>query len=255
MHADRTWVRLSALVAHEALLLSRQPGPLIVYTVLPLLLMVVLQPMLGAVAETSGGFIGSGASQATAGMAVMFSLFALKTVGASLLDERTWHTWDRLQSSPAAFWEILAGKALPLLGALVLQQTILFAFAFTALGLQPPQSWWPLVAAIITWSICVLLLGTTASIIIRSPAQLSAVGDIIAMLASIVGGALVPAALLPEWLRGISPLLPSFWALRGYQLALAGASVSTLAQPLMVLAVVGPIAAVLALMLGRRQAS
>jgi len=252
MRPDRASARLTALVAHQAVLLSRQPGPLIVYTVLPLLLMLVLQPMLGVVAVSSGASNGSGTIQAAAGMAVMFSLFALKTVGASLLDERTWRTWDRLQSSPAPHWELLAGKALPLLGVLVLQQCILFAFAFTALGLRAPESWWPLIVAIVVWSSCVLLLGSTASSLIRSPAQLSAMGDIVAMLASIVGGALVPAALLPEWLRGFTPLLPSFWALRGYQLALSGASLSTLALPLVVLAVIGPLAAVLGLVFSRR---
>jgi ABC-2 type transport system permease protein len=95
--------RLRTLTFHQVLLLWRQPGPLIVYTVLPLLLMLVLQPLFGLVAASHGVPSASGTSQAAAGMAVMFSPFTLETVGASLLEERTWHTWDRLRNTPRRF--------------------------------------------------------------------------------------------------------------------------------------------------------
>jgi ABC-2 type transport system permease protein len=246
--------RLRALTFHQVLLLRRQPGPLIVYTVLPLLLMLVLQPLLGLVAASEGAPSTSGTSQAAAGMAVMFSLFTLKTVGASLLEERTWHTWDRLHSTPAAFWEILLGKAVPLFGALLVQQTVLFSFAVVVLGLYPRDAWWPLGIVIVAWSTCVLLLGTAASTLIRSPAQLSAIGDIVAMLASILGGALVPATLLPEWLRALSPLVPSYWALRSYQAALTSPNLSSLIEPLTVLGLYGAVGVGLSVVVGRRQA-
>jgi hypothetical protein len=48
-----------------------------------------------------------------------------------------------------------------------------------------------------------LIVGTASSTLARSPAQLSAGGDMFAMLTTILGGALVPVLLLPIW-SGIS---------------------------------------------------
>jgi len=76
-------------------------------------------------------------------MAVMFSLFALKIGAAHLLNERTWHTWDRLRASPAGFGEILAGKALPIFVAVLAQQAVLFGVSAAAFGLHPTAGWPP----------------------------------------------------------------------------------------------------------------
>ena len=114
----------------------------------------------------------------------MFSLFALKVGAAQLLNERTWRTWDRLRTSPAGFGEILAGKSLPILVAIAAQQAILFGFAAVAFGLHPRAGWWALAACAVSWSACVLVLGLGASTLARSPAQLSAAGDVFALIGS-----------------------------------------------------------------------
>ena len=124
--------RVAALMRHEAVLLSRSPGPLIGYTVMPLLLMTVLRPMLEGIAQVGPTSDLNGTAQAASGMAVMFSLFALKVVGAGILQERTWHTWDRLRASPARPGEVLLGKAVPTLGVLIVQQTVILGFAAAA---------------------------------------------------------------------------------------------------------------------------
>ena len=208
--------RIATLMAHEGLLLRRAPGPLIGYTIMPLLLMVVLQPTLEWLSRVSASDAG-GTGQAAAGMAVMFSLFALKLVGADVLQERTWHTWDRLRASPARLGDVLIGKAVPLLGVLVAHQFVIFGFAVAVFGLRPAGSWWAVVPVVVVWSSCVLVLGAAAATFVRSPAQLSAAGDIAAILTSILGGALVPIALLPSWLRAVAPISPGYWAMRCYR--------------------------------------
>jgi len=220
--------RVAALVRHEAILLARSPGPLLGYTVMPLLLMTVLRPMLDLLSGVDGTPELHGTAQAAAGMAVMFSLFALKVVGAGFLQERTWHTWDRLCASPARGGEVLLGKAAPMLGVLIVQQAIIIGFAMAAFGLRPATTWWMLALAVVAWSGCVLVLGTAAATLVRSPAQLSAAGDIAAVLTSILGGALVPAALLPSWLRYLGPVSPGYWAMRCYRAALTEPSASSM---------------------------
>ena len=208
--------RIAALMAHQGTLLLRAPGPLIGYTVMPLLLMTVLQPTFERLARVSPSEVG-GTSQAAAGMAVMFALFALKLVGADVLQERTWHTWDRLRASPARIGEVLVAKTVPLLGVLTLHQGIIIGFAMVVFGLRPSAPWWAVPLVVVAWSSCVLALGAAAATLVRTPAQLSAAGDIAAIVTSTLGGALVPIALLPGWLRVLAPLSPGYWAMRCYR--------------------------------------
>ncbi len=220
--------RIAALVRHETILLARAPGPLIGYTVMPVLLMTVLRPMLERLAALGSTTGMGGTAQAAAGMAVMFSLFALKVVGAGFLQERTWHTWDRLRASPARASEILVGKAVPMVIVLLVHQAIIIGFAMAVFGLRPAATWWPLVLVAVAWTGCVLILGTAAATLVQSPAQLSVAGDIAAVLTSILGGALVPAELLPGWIRAVGPLSPGYWAMRSYRAALVDSGASSL---------------------------
>jgi ABC-2 type transport system permease protein len=244
-------VRLGAEIRHQSVLLARDPGPLIGYTVMPLLLIAVLRPLYAALHHGPAGRGLTGIDQAAAGMAVMFSLFALKIVGASLLNERSWGTWDRLRCSPARPWEILLGKALPMYVALLAQQAVLFAFAALFLQLRPEHGWWELLACVPVWSACVLLLGTAASTLARSPAQLSAAGDVVAIVTTILAGALVPSGLLPGWIRTVGVASPGYWAIHGYHAALVGSGDAVL-RALAMIGVFGVLGVVLSWAITRR---
>jgi ABC-2 type transport system permease protein len=235
--------RVAAVARHQTVLLARDPGPMIGYTVMGLLLMTATRALYAAVAPLVPG-AGSGIDQAAAGMAVMFSLFALKVGAAHLLNERTWRTRDRLRASPAGSGEVLAGKALPVLAVVIAQQAALFGVAAALFGLHPTAGWPALAGCAVAWSACVLLLGFGASTLARSPAQLSTAGDIFALLTTVIGGALVPASLLPGPLRAIAPASPGYWALAAYHAALAG-STAQLGRPLEMLGVFGAIGAAL----------
>ena len=231
--------RITTVARHQAVLLARDPGPMIGYTVMGLLLMTATRSLYAVVAPLVPA-AGSGIDQAAAGMAVMFSLFALKVGAAHLLNERTWRTRDRLRASPAGFGEVLAGKALPVLAALIVQQAVLFGVAAALFGLHPRAGWPALAGCAVAWSVCVLLLGFGASALARSPAQLSTAGDIFALLTTVIGGALAPAALLPGPLRAIAPVSPGYWALAAYHAALAGGT-AQLGRPLEMLGVFGAV--------------
>jgi ABC-2 type transport system permease protein len=228
--------RLVAVVRHQSALLYADPGPLIAFMVIPLVLVSVIRPMMTLISQLDPSRLINGTAQATAGMAVMFSLFVLKLVGASLLEERvSWHTWGRLRSSPAGLGEILIGKALPMLGFLLVQQAVLFGFSVLVFGLRPALPVWALASAATAWSLCILSLGTAASTLARTPAQLSAVGDILAVTTTILGGALVPPSMLPAWVRDIGPFTPGYWAMEAYRAALDGGSTDELVLPLLML--------------------
>jgi ABC-2 type transport system permease protein len=248
----RPGIRLAAEIRHQAVLIARDPGPMIGYLLMGLLLITVTRPLYAALGRLAPASAGAGIDQAAAGMAVMFSLFALKVGAAHLLNERTWHTWDRLLASPASFAEILTGKAVPVFLAIAAQQALLFWFAAGVFGLRPQAGWWALAVCALAWSACVLLLGFGAATLARSPAQLSAAGDVFALLTTVLGGAIVPVTLLPGWLRDIAPASPGYWALGAYRAALTGTP-DQLGRPPLVLGVFALGGAGLAGLIGARQ--
>ena len=141
------------------------------------------------------------------------------------------------------------GKTVPIFAAIVTQQAILFGFSAVAFGLKPRAGWWALAVCAVAWSACVLLLGVGASTPARSPAQLSAAGDIFALLTTVLAGSLVPVVLLPGWLRHLAPASPGYWALDAYRNALI-ASPAQLVRPLMMLGVFAAIGTGISALIG-----
>lgn len=213
--------RFGTLLRHNVLLRLRDPGHLISYLVMPMILMPAFKPLFAA-------SVADGPTQAVLGLLVMFSVLSLSIVGTSMLSERTWHTWDRLRVTPLTPAELLAGKALPVFGILVVQQTVLLLFGRYAVGMPAPSSTWLLALAVFVWCATLLTIGTAAATLVRSHGELSAVCDVGSLAVSGLGGALVPIAMLPGWLHAIAPISPGYWAMAMLRGAVTGDSGTTL---------------------------
>ncbi|MEV5532547.1 ABC transporter permease [Streptomyces prunicolor] len=212
--AHRTWV----MTRHTLVLLVRDPGTPLAYTVMSLLLLTVLHPVYDRLA-TPGT---PGIVQAAPGIAVMFTLLALDVAGQLLLSERTWHTWDRLRSGPASPSTILAGKALPLVTLFLAQQTVLFLFAATAFGFPLTAGTWRVPLLTLLWAACVTSCGLALGVHARTQGQLAATSDIGALTITCLSGCLVPLTVLPHWVSTVAPATPGYWALHGFQAAVTG---------------------------------
>jgi ABC-2 type transport system permease protein len=108
--------RTGAIVRHNTILLLREPGPLASRLILPLAFLALLHPLYQ---DAQGQ--AAGASQAVIATLVTFSLLGLSIVGGSILTERIWRTWGRLRMTAVRPAELLAGKAVPVLAALLAQ--------------------------------------------------------------------------------------------------------------------------------------
>ncbi|MFJ4631778.1 ABC transporter permease [Streptomyces sp. NPDC088847] len=212
--ARRTWV----MTRHTLVLLVRDPGTPLAYTVMSLVLLSVLHPVYDRLA-TPGT---SGIVQAAPGIAVMFTLLALDVAGQLLLSERTWRTWDRLRSGPASPSTILAGKALPLIALFLTQQAVLFLFATALLGFPLGAGTWRLPVMALLWATCVTACGLALGVHARSQGQLAAASDIGALTITCLSGCLVPLTVLPHWVSTVAPATPGYWALHGFQAAVTG---------------------------------
>ncbi|MBK3577674.1 ABC transporter permease [Streptomyces sp. MBT65] len=212
--ARHTWV----MTRHTLVLLVRDPGTPLAYTVMALVLLTVLHPVYDRLA-TPGT---PGIVQAAPGIAVMFTLLALDVAGQLLLSERTWHTWDRLRSGPAAPSAILAGKSLPLIALFLTQQSMLFLFATAAFGFPLTAGTWRLPLLALLWALCVTSCGLALGVHARSQGQLAAASDIGALTITCLSGCLVPLTVLPHWVSTVAPATPGYWALHGFQAAVTG---------------------------------
>lgn len=230
--------RTGILTWHNVVLRVRDPGQLISYIAIPMVLMLVLQPLYVSA-------IDSGELQAVTGPLVMFSVFALAIVGNSILVEREWRTWDQLRASRAARTELMLGKTVPIVVMLVVQQTVLLLFGSLVTGLALPATAIYLVVAIIIWAVTLLLIGTALATLVRSRGDLGMVTDLGAIAVSALGGALVPVSLMPGWAQAIAPFSPGYWAVRMMQAAVAGDAAGTL-RPAMVCLAIGLAAGVVA---------
>ncbi|MEU6378803.1 ABC transporter permease [Streptomyces sp. NPDC046909] len=208
--------RIGVLVRHNALLMLREPGPLLSRMILPLVFLTLLRPLYLAAQGPVAG-----TEQAVLGTLVTFSLLALSISGNAILTERLGRTWDRLRGTPLRPAELLAGKAIPVFAALLAQQLLIIGFGVGVFGL-PLAHPFLLLAVLLTWTATLLALGTLIGVLVRSMGELSAAFDIGGMLLSSLGGALVPLSVLPAWVAAVAPASPGYWAVHGLHAALDG---------------------------------
>ncbi len=241
-------LRVTTLARHNAMLMLREPGAVISRLVQPLVLITLMRPLYVAALARDGVQVGT--SQVVTGMLVMFSLLALSVVGTGILTERSWHTWDRLRATPARASELLAAKALPAFALLVLLQAEVIAFGAGVFGLKIPDPAL-LAAALTSWALALLGIGTALGATLRSQSELNVAYDIGGLLFSALGGALIPAAELPGWARAIAPGSPGYWAMGALRSALRGQAGPTVRDAAVLVAIAAAAGAVAAWRMSR----
>jgi ABC-2 type transport system permease protein len=231
------------LVRANLTLFLRDPGPLVGRIVQPVLSLLILQRLyVAAMGDRTEGTV-----QVVVGYLVLFSLLGTSIAGNAILADRKWNTFERLRVSPARPAELLAGKAIPILGFILAQQVVLFGLGIAILRL-PVASYPLLILTDLVWAITVLCLGAAIAMLVKSYAQLSAVIDIGASIGTALGGGLVPLSAMPDWSRTIAPISPAYWAFRGLRGALTGGTTAALGSA----GVLAGIAALSAIVAGRR---
>lgn len=214
--------RSIAIARQDWRILRRDPFPVIVPVLVPLLLLPFVEPAYRLAFAAEHVSHTGGAEQAVPAMDVTFAFFLVANSSLSFFREHTWRTWDRLRASPASNYEIMLGKmAVPLLQALA-QFALLFGLGVLFLGLSVRGSWGSLVAIGTAYSLFLVAMGLAVTAICKTYMQANAVTNVGALFIAGLGGALVPHALLPSWARVLSPAAPTYWTMSGYREAILG---------------------------------
>lgn len=207
--------RRSAVIARNELrVMRRDPMPLVVLLVMPVIMAALYRTTFRAALVVNGHPHASGADFAVPAMLVQFGFFLVPFTGFLFFREHMWKTWPRLRASGARPAEIVAGKALPMIAIGLLQIGVLVAAGLVLLGLHATRALAPLTVIAVVYVGTAVIVGVALTALVRTSQQLNAIGFLGATVLGAVGGALVPLSALPAWTHRLAPATPQYWAMR-----------------------------------------
>ncbi len=209
--------RTLAIVRHELRLMGRDPLPLLILVVFPLIMMSFLKPAFRLALVANGYRHANGAEQVVPGQAVVNGFYIVGMTSFAFFSEYGWNTWERLRASQASSAEIIAGKAIPRVAASLAQFAVVFAIGGPLLQLHvrgPVVAFVPLSVA---FALCLVTLGVLVTALCKTLQQANAVAFGGLVLFGAIGGALVPISVLPAWARTVAPATPTYWVMRGFR--------------------------------------
>ncbi|MGH2907087.1 MAG: ABC transporter permease, partial [Solirubrobacterales bacterium] len=163
------------------------------------------------------------------GMAVTFALFLMGFVAAAYFREKEWKTWERLRSTPTSPPQLVAGKLIVPFALCVTQSIVLFAVGIAFLDLRIDGALWQLPLVTLAFGAALMCGGLLLAAVCRSIGELNAVASVGALLLAALGGAIVPVSTLPAAVQDVTPFVPTYWAVDGYQRVICGSGGSILA--------------------------
>ena len=131
--------------------------------------------------------------------------------GMSLVSERTHGTLVRLRMAPLTRGQILGGKAVACFVSILIVELMLLGVALL-LGVRP-SSYGILAAAGLSAAVCFVGFMMLIASLGRTEQAASGAAWAILMPLSMLGGAMVPTFIMPEWMQSIGMISPIRWAL------------------------------------------
>jgi ABC-2 type transport system permease protein len=160
--------------------------------------------------------VSPGIAQSVAGPAVMFLLFAVGAIAASLLRELRSGTAQRLLSGRATPGELLCAKYgyAVLLGSVQLMAMMLYGKLIFGLNIfgQPAA----LLLVIVSAAAATSAVGLVTAALSRTEEQAAGMQVVIILGMSAIGGAMFPSFMIPEFVRTLAQITPVHWAMQGF---------------------------------------
>ena len=166
----------------------------------------------------------------------------LMSFASSLVSERTEGTYLRLRASPMRPLEILLGKGLACLLAMLALATVLMGLAYVAFGVKTPTPGL-LLAAVLASAFAFTGFMIMIASVGKTVQAVSGAGWALMMPFMLLGGGMMPTFVMPAWMQSVGVVSPVRWAMRSVEGALwRGFSLAELAPGLGVLLAVGALA-------------
>lgn len=150
------------------------------------------------------------------GNAVLFGFFLALTVGLAFAEERRWGTWRRILAAPVSRWRLLIAKLVPYLLVGLVQFVFLFGLGALVFGMRVGGSLFALVVLTVAVVTCAVSLGLVVAAIGGSEKRMGSIGSVSLLIMGLLGGSMVPRAIMPPALKAAGLVVPHGWALDGY---------------------------------------
>jgi ABC-2 type transport system permease protein len=225
-----------AIFRHEMRVLWSDPSTVIFVILMPLVLVALTQELFATTLQAEGYSDANGSEFGVPGMAVAFAAFGVGYAGFTFFRDHGWGTWDRLRATPASSVDIMVGKVVPNVLVTVVQLGLLFVLGGPLFGLEVQGSWAAMALLVVVLALSLSAFGMLVTSVTRTMNQLNAVGSVGGMALAMLGGAWVPVAAMPAWAQAVAPIIPTYWAMQGFEdVILDGAGVPDVMTAVLVL--------------------
>lgn len=158
-----------------------------------------------------------GTAQSVPGIMTMTVLMMTVIYGGVFLTlEKRDGTLRRQAAGPVGRGGIVAGKILGRLLIALLQSAILVGVGALAFGVDFGRSIAGLAVLLVAYAVCSAGLATLCGAAFRTPEQVSAIGWLVTMVMSALGGCWWPSEVVPRWLWSASHVFPTAWAMDAF---------------------------------------
>jgi ABC-2 type transport system permease protein len=240
--------RVGVIVGHELRLQRKDPLPLLILVVFPVITIAFLKPALRPALVAAGHPNANGAEQVVPGQTAMSAFYLVSLITFSFFGEHAWLTWDRLRASAATSFEIVLGKSVPRAVAGIAQFLVVIGAGVFLFGLHIRGNVLALVPLVLAFTLCLVLLGVATVAVCRTAQEANSFSFLGMVLFGAIGGAFVPFSYLPGWARAIAPVTPTYWVMRGLNsVVLDGRGFGATALPAVILAGMTALFAIVAL--------
>lgn len=157
-----------------------------------------------------------GLIQAVAGTAIMMLLFSVGAIGKSMLEEKESGVLKKLLQSPIHPYAILFGKMLTGVIMGIFQLTVMFLYAWLVLGLDILIDIPALIFMIIATSLACAAFGVLLASIVTTKKQADALGTILILFMSGIGGSMIPLYIMPAFMQNAAVISVNYWSIQGF---------------------------------------
>jgi len=155
------------------------------------------------------------AEQNVPGYTIFGVFFIVLTLASSFLQEKNDGTFQRILTAPLSKTALVIGKLLPYYLVNLIQIALMFSVGVVFFGLRLGN-----LPALILVSLALSAaangLGLLVAALGRTEAQVNGLSVLLAITLSALGGMMVPAFVMPDFMKTLSQFTPHAWALSGY---------------------------------------
>lgn len=190
------------------------------------------------------------------GYNVFFVMFSIIFSMASLLEDRSLHTWKRIRISPISSAAVLAGHLIPAYVVGISQMGIVLFAGQELFGYGIGQNFMLILAVFAAYVLCAVCLGLLLATALNTINQMVALTPVLVVASGMLGGCMWPLSLIDsKVMLFIANIMPQKWAVEATEkLAVHGASFEDISPNIFILVIMAAVLfGISALLYGKKQ--